>query len=209
MKALRCTFAFAAVGLLFPGCSAVTTKKPAGDSVAKLDPAVWESVWRGPDNFRTVSTIKDPAKGLVELRSLDPKESKDRLILTIRNLDGRLVATASGKADATGMAFFRIAATPEHVSGFAPRLDLFKEAVASKKIEGEVRQSETKVGDKTKNSPVQTLVILDQFGSAEVNRMFPEGQRNVISCFDPDPDIILVREKAPVKPEAGKGKRAN
>ncbi|HEX2747204.1 MAG TPA: hypothetical protein VHM91_04325, partial [Verrucomicrobiales bacterium] len=52
----------------FTGCSTVTVKQPAGDKAAKLDPEIWEGTWRGPDNFRGVSSIKDPVKGLIEFR---------------------------------------------------------------------------------------------------------------------------------------------
>jgi hypothetical protein len=208
MKAIRCSLVFAAAGLLFTGCSAVTVKKPAGDKTANLDPKVWEGIWRGTENFRGASTIKDPAKGLIEFRSLDPKEAKDHVTLIIRELGDRLVATAVGKSNEENSAFFRIAVTQDHVAAFSPRLDFFKEAVASGKIAGEVRKSGGN-GDKNRNFGPQELVILDQFGASEVNKLFPEGQRNAAVCFDADPDFVLVREKAPAKSQAETKKRKN
>jgi hypothetical protein len=211
MKAPRLRFALLVLGIAIPvitGCSTVTVKKPAGDKVAKLDPAVWEGTWRGADNFRGASTIKDPAKGLVEFRSLAPDEKKDTVTLTIRELKDKLVATVTGKQGEESTAFFRIAATEDHITAFLPRLEFFKEAVASGKVAGEIRKTGANP-DKDRKPAAPDSVVLNQFGAAEVDQISLPNKGSAVECFESDPGMVLVREKKPAKTNGEKKQPGN
>jgi hypothetical protein len=207
MKAVRlfASLLLSVTTLAFNGCNIVTVKKPAGDKVARLDPKIWEGTWRGADNSRGTTTIKDQAKGLVEFRSLAPDEKKDSVTLTIRELKDRLVATAAGKAGEEA-AFFRIAATEDHIAIFAPDFKVFREAVASGKIAGEVVKSKFSLvpPDKDRKPETQESIILKQFGAAELAKMDLHSPGSATECFSADPDMVIVREKKPESREEKK-----
>lgn len=196
------------------GCNTVTVKKPAGDKVATLDPKIWEGTWVGPDGFRGTSRIKDASKGLVEFRSLAPGEKKDSATLIIRELKDRLVGTAYGEGSKESAAFLRVSATEHHLALFLPNHKLFKEAVASGKIAGEMKKSGFVQAAPSKDQPDNNhkpepqggvMIDLPQFGAAEVDRMPLHDAGNAAECFETDPDLVLVKEK---KTDAVKKTRA-
>jgi hypothetical protein len=204
--AFRFAAVLGAVAALLTGCTTVVVKKPAGDEVPVLDPKIWEGTWRGSDEARCVSKIKDAAQGLVEVRSKSPGEDEETFHLKIRQLKERLVATAvpgpgeSVPADA-GAAFFRISITEDYVALFVPREALFKDAVQSGKIAGYFRE-----GDRSKNQLAQNMTTLNQFGGAEVDKLPLANKDSCVECFEPDPVLVMIRLK-PRTSDSGKSKR--
>lgn len=203
MKMIARFFALGSFAVMvFTGCTTVNVKQPAGDNVAKLDPEKWEGTWLGADGLRCVVKIADPAKGLLEIRSTSPGEKEDTFYLVVRELKDRLVATAAPKPGEEippdeGAGFFRIAIADPHVALFMPRDELFKAAVLNKAIAGNVRKADLNKKDD------RDFTLLDKFGAAELDKLPLDKKGSVTECFDPDPGLVFVREKAPATREKG------
>lgn len=192
------TLLFGVFAFLMPGCGMVVVKKPAGDAVPELDPAIWNGKWIGDDGSRGVCRIKDRAAGIVEVRCRPRGEAETALVLIVRELKDRLVVSVHGQNDATGGGnlFFRIAATKEHMAFFPPRFEIFRDAVRKGKIAGE--EQKVKMNLKETES---SNIALEKFGSAEAERLLAPGDDSVLQFFEPDPATVFVREAAePAKP---------
>jgi hypothetical protein len=194
MKTKITRFMCAAGMLLAVSCSNVVVKQPAGDKIPKLKQEQWAGTWRGPDNFRGVSRIKDAKQGLIELKSLEKNEDgteEEPLTLAVREMGDRVIVTA---LDGTKLAkpgpFYRAVISDEFAAFFPVKEDLIREAVKQGTITG--RELSRTGDDITEGAKV---VEIDQFGSAEAAKLLPAGISDYAACFEPDPAYVLVREK--------------
>ncbi len=185
---------------LFTGCAGVTVKKPAGDKPAELDPALWSGSWIGADRAKCTVRVLDEKKSLVEFRGRQPDGKEDVMTLTVNELGDRLVATVE-ETEGESYLFFRIAISNDHVALFMPNEKLLKEAVEKGLLAGRIIKPE-----KPKDPKAMPIggdqTILEQFGAAEAGKL-----GGVLQCFEPDPGLVLIREKVP-PPPAAKPKKA-
>jgi len=192
MKAFRLALVLVS---LITGCAVVTVKKPAGDKPAELDPALWSGSWIGADSAKCAMRILDEKKSVVEFRGKQPDEREDVVTLTVNELGDRLVATVKETEDESCL-FFRIAISNDHLALFMPNEKLLKEAVEKGLLAGRVIKPERPKDPKA--MPIGgDQTILEQFGSAEAGKL-----GGVLQCFEPDPGLVYIREKAPPPPAA-------
>jgi hypothetical protein len=207
MKTLLCSFLFVAAALLLPGCANVLVKKHAGDKLAELDPQIWEGRWIGADGVAcTTKILKD--KNLVEVRSTQPGEEDEVILLQVREFKDRLVGTAlpkpGEKQEEEGLPFFRIAATENHLAVFMPVEDIFKQAVKAGTLPGRVHEAKKQAAASSDAVNLDyDRTSLDQFGAAELEKLPLKVKGSVLECFDPDPAMVFVREKKPETPGEG------
>jgi hypothetical protein len=187
--------------LFLTSCGMVTVKQIAGDRVPEnLTARLCNVSWRGTDGTVGVFRVEDEAKGLYEVRSKKPGEKEDRIHFAFRTLGERVVATVWGDEQAKKkepMIFLRAAISDEHIAFFMPDCGKFTDAVKKKLIAGQVEEDPEQWGEKDGKNPPQKIErpVLEKFGAAEADKL-----GGALACFDPDPDLVLVRETA--KPRA-------
>lgn len=182
-------------------CGIVTVKQIAGDSVPQnLAPRLCNTSWKGSDGTLVVFHVKDEAKGLFEVRSRKPGEKEERPHIAFRSLGERMVATMWSDEQAREkepMIFLRTAVSDDHLAFFMPDGDRFKTAVKGKLIAGQLEEDSVQWGEKGVEKPQKIeRPVLEKFGAAEADKL-----GGPLACFDPDPDLVLVRETA--RPRAG------
>jgi hypothetical protein len=207
MKTLHYALLLCAAALFLPGCASVLVKKPAGDKPAELNPEIWEGRWIGADGLICTTKIVEAGKQ-IEIRSSTPGEEDEVLMLQVRQLKDRLVATAlpkpGEKPDEDGLPFFRIAATENHIATFMPVEDIFNKAVKAGTLAGKVKEAKKQEqGAPNELNLNYDITSLESFGSAELEKLPLTRKGSVLECFDPDPAMVFVREKKPDKPGEG------
>ena len=175
-------------------CTAVTSKKPVGEKIPTLDPAIWNGKWTG-SNGTVQSRIKDAGQGVVELtltefEKPDHPEVHDTLIRTVSD---QVIANTQDKGD---YYFGRVVISQDHLVIFPPDTTVFSKLLEAGTLRGERLKNDK--GKLTGSS------VLNEFSERDVQALEALAKEKGSSfrlrdLFDADPVLALVRLKSPEK----------
>jgi hypothetical protein len=182
------------VALALCGCQSVQSKKPVGDNVPELKPAIWNAKWQDGTGTILRSKIKDARLGIIELTPIAPRPKPDdpkTTDLLVRTLGPCTIVNTNQmkpqgikSAPSDPFTFARVAIDNEHLVIFPPNTPVFVTLIKQHRIACRL--------ERDKHGKPTGSCLLDGFSDYDFQRLKKEGLETQ-TLFSEDPAMVYVR----------------